>query len=202
MLCVFCESSSSNTTRKHIIYLASKLPIPMRYFLLFCTILILQVFMPSGRILAAAPPTAQISPISYAAIQPIEPTRTKKRFRLHKKQFIPKKAEIHGPLTIIFTLVLLIYAILPLGAILGITWLWITALSIHLALSLYISFFIEIGASAEMKGTATGLFGFFHLLAFLIAFLITVFFLYNSLLFLIASAFIFVSVVLAIIIRA
>jgi hypothetical protein len=178
----------------------------MRYFLLLCTILFLQVFMPSGRILAAVPVTTQLSATSYAAIQPIEPTRTKKRFRLHKNiKYKAKPAansDVLIAILIMLGLLLLlgVYVMLPVGAILGITWLWITSLSVQIAVSLYILFLLEADVTWRYRGHLTGMVGTWHLVAFFIVFLIAVFFLYNILLFFILSGLVVALVVLALII--
>jgi hypothetical protein len=195
MLCAFCESSSSDTTRKHIIYLSSKFLILMRYFLLLCTILFLQVFMPSGRILAAvpiAPTTAQISPISYAAIQPIEPIKAKKQKPKTKNKKHKAKPTIDEDvwlpiLGILGALVILgIYALLPIGAAVGVAWLWITSLSIQVGISLLV-FIAETNAFRKLDATLIMLLGVLHIILFLIVFLIAVFTLYNNPLFWILS---------------
>jgi hypothetical protein len=170
----------------------------MRYFLLFCTILFLQVFMPSGRILAAAPTTAQISPISYAAIQPIEPIKAKKQKPKTKNKKHKAKPTIDEDvwlpiLGILGALVILgIYALLPIGAAVGVAWLWITSLSIQVGISLII-FIMEIDISGQLDGLITGirLLGGLHIILFLIVFLIAVFTLFRSALFWILSGLVF-----------
>jgi hypothetical protein len=164
----------------------------MRYFLLFCTILFLQVFMPSGRILAAAPTTAQISPISYAAIQPIEPIKAKKQKPKTKNKKHKAKPTIDEDvwlpiLGILGALVILgIYALLPIGAAVGVAWLWITSLSIQVGISLLV-FIAETNAFRKLDATLIMLLGVLHIILFLIVFLIAVFTLYNNPLFWILS---------------
>ncbi len=177
----------------------------MRYFLLLCTILILQVFMPSGRILAAvpiAPKSEQMSPISYAAIQPIEPTKAKKQKLKNKNKKYKAKPTINQDvllpiLGILSALVILgIYALLPIGAAVGVAWLWITSLSIQVGISLFV-FILEIDASRKFDATIIILFGALHIILFLIVFLIAVFILYGNILFWLLSGLVLVFMALA-----
>jgi hypothetical protein len=159
----------------------------MRYFLLFCTILILQVFMPSGRILAAVPVTTQLSATSYAAIQPIEPTKAKKQKPKTKNKKHKAKPtivlEIWEVLIILAVLVAIgIYALLPIGAAIGVAWLWMTILSIQVGISLIV-FIAMINASGKFDAFIILLFGALHIILFLIVFLIAVFVLYGNILF-------------------